>query len=271
MENIIVPIDFSQNSQHTYLFAQQLATQLGAQLKLIHIAQIYVNENILESSSINFIEEQLQTRLSDFAIQHQFYKEGDLSIIETEVRQGPGAEGIINYSKQEQVDMIIMGTKGSSNLARKLFGSVSIQVAKEAFCPVLLVPPNARFRGFDSILFASPEKAPDAVMELAIKQVSNQFDAFPHVVHVEQAKDASFLIMHLEIDMLDNNKSYRMVDIASESVAEGMNEYIEHNDIDISVIITRHRSFIEDLFHKSMTKEMIMNTEIPLLILHIID
>lgn len=56
-----------------------------------------------------------------------------------ELRTGPAADAIIAAAADHNIDLIIMGTRGSSNL-REMIGSVSAQVLRYAHCPVLEVP-----------------------------------------------------------------------------------------------------------------------------------
>jgi nucleotide-binding universal stress UspA family protein len=56
-----------------------------------------------------------------------------------EQRIGPPAEVIISAAEELEVDLIVMGVRGSSNL-REIVGSVSTQVLSHARCPVLQIP-----------------------------------------------------------------------------------------------------------------------------------
>lgn len=56
-----------------------------------------------------------------------------------ELRTGAAAEAIIAAAADYSIDLIIMGTRGSSNL-RDMLGSVSTQVLRSAHCPVLQIP-----------------------------------------------------------------------------------------------------------------------------------
>jgi nucleotide-binding universal stress UspA family protein len=49
------------------------------------------------------------------------------------------ADGIIDYAKEANVDLIIVGTKGMSGIERFLMGSVAVKVVSHAHCPVLAV------------------------------------------------------------------------------------------------------------------------------------
>jgi nucleotide-binding universal stress UspA family protein len=56
-----------------------------------------------------------------------------------ELRAGPAAEAIIAAAMDHDADLIVMGTRGSSNL-QEMLGSVSAQVLRYARCPVLQIP-----------------------------------------------------------------------------------------------------------------------------------
>lgn len=56
-----------------------------------------------------------------------------------ELRTGLAAEAIIAAALDHDVDLIVMGTRGSSNL-QQMLGSVSAQVLRYAHCPVLQIP-----------------------------------------------------------------------------------------------------------------------------------
>lgn len=267
MKNIIVPIDFSQNSLHAYSFAQQLAEQMKSNLKLVHFTTIHIDPYMVGASNIDAIQEKNQEDLEHFLEQHRFLNK-DFKIT-AEAKIGFAGECIINLSKEEEVDLILMGTTGASSLERKLFGSVSIKVAKEAKCPVVLIPPNAKFRGIKEILFLSEQLEANAITKLMMKQLCEKFDAFSHLVHIKKVKNESFQLSQLNIETIDNHRAYKAVEIESTSIVDAVNEYAEHHPIDLNVIITQHRTFLEHLFHKSVTKEMAMRTEVPLMILHL--
>jgi nucleotide-binding universal stress UspA family protein len=56
-----------------------------------------------------------------------------------ELRAGPAAEAIIAAAADHDASLIVMGTRGHSNL-QEMLGSVSAQVLRVARCPVLQVP-----------------------------------------------------------------------------------------------------------------------------------
>lgn len=58
---------------------------------------------------------------------------------ELAVRQGDVAENILNYARQNNCDLIVVGTRGRGSLKGALLGSVSQRVIQQTPCPVLVV------------------------------------------------------------------------------------------------------------------------------------
>lgn len=61
--------------------------------------------------------------------------------VETEARFGDPAETIVDYARNNNVDVIAMTTHGRSGIARLVFGSVAAEVLKSGVAPVLMFRP----------------------------------------------------------------------------------------------------------------------------------
>ena len=59
--------------------------------------------------------------------------------VETHARKGHPAEVIIEVAKQEQADLIVVGSRGLTGIKRYLLGSVSSKVSEHASCSVMIV------------------------------------------------------------------------------------------------------------------------------------
>lgn len=59
--------------------------------------------------------------------------------LETAVVYGDPAEELIRFAEKEQIDMIVIGSTGKGFLKRKLLGSVSHKVVRDAKCSVYVV------------------------------------------------------------------------------------------------------------------------------------
>jgi nucleotide-binding universal stress UspA family protein len=58
--------------------------------------------------------------------------------------EGGPAEKIVQLAKEEEVDLIVIGSHGRRGMSRRLMGTVAEAVARGAPCPVLIMRPHAR-------------------------------------------------------------------------------------------------------------------------------
>jgi nucleotide-binding universal stress UspA family protein len=63
------------------------------------------------------------------------------------VAHGKAADEILDYSSENNIDLIIMSTHGRSGIARWAMGSVADKVARHARAPVLIIPPQGSRSG----------------------------------------------------------------------------------------------------------------------------
>ena len=61
------------------------------------------------------------------------------------MRRGDPAEAILRVAEDQAADLIVVGSRGLSTVARFFLGSVAERVARHALCPVLLVRPRGLF------------------------------------------------------------------------------------------------------------------------------
>jgi nucleotide-binding universal stress UspA family protein len=67
-------------------------------------------------------------------------KENDIKIKDQIIESPMSVDGaIVNYADKENVDLIVVGTRGRSGFSKKLLGSVALGVVTHASCPVIVV------------------------------------------------------------------------------------------------------------------------------------
>ena len=146
LTKILYPTDFSEASLEALRYAVSFARNCKAKLILMHV----VNEKI-------FSEGLSLARVSaPEALEQEMAKEAGRQLnmlIPAEERKGLDCEmvtlsgmpflEIIRYAKENDVDMIVIGTNGRSGMEHIIFGSTAEKVVRKAHCPVLSVKPRA--------------------------------------------------------------------------------------------------------------------------------
>ncbi len=143
IKKILCPTDFSENSKHAMKYALTLAALSQAELELFHVVEpitypqsTELFEPVLDEVELTMkmgaaFQKQLEDQVA--ALKEEYPK------IEGKIVTGNTFLEIIQVARDENVDMIVMGTHGRTGLAHVLIGSVAEKVVREAPCPVLTV------------------------------------------------------------------------------------------------------------------------------------
>ena len=140
LKKILCPIDFSACSTYALTYAIDLSLKDHASLYLIHVIETYMGDigdilkqidlllddnqtDSLKMRLINLIPAEIRTNIS----------------IDTLVVKGTPFVEIIKAAKDNQVDLIVMGTHGKTGLDYILIGSVAERVIQRSPCPVLSI------------------------------------------------------------------------------------------------------------------------------------
>lgn len=276
--NILVPTDFSETSKAAYIYAQELALYLEANIKVVHVHHpSFDASNPYMVIPDDAFQESKRGLLNEFVNNPTHQEIADViteEMVDKELLLGFATEQIVRLSATDEIDMIVMGTTGSSGLLEKLFGSVSSHVAQNAHCPVILVPKGASFKDFRNVLYASNYESADDVLLREIADFAALFSAGIHLVHVNETnKKGDYEFEELILEQLFRKKApnleFKMLTVQSASAWEGLNRYARENEVDLIVLATRHRKFWEKLVHKSITKKMMMGAQLPIMVLPI--
>ncbi len=141
---ILFPTDFSESSAAAGKYAFTLADRLGAELHALHVVEAIaptVSEALerIADSMDNYLEQARDGAEHALAAALPNDLAGGKKVVRV-VRTGKPLTTILDYAKENAVDLIVMGTHGRSGVPHFLVGSVAERVVRVAPCPVLTVP-----------------------------------------------------------------------------------------------------------------------------------
>lgn len=142
LKRILVPTDFSKFSHQALMYGVALAEKFGAEICLLHVVQdlaVFIPDMVTVAPPIVPSLEQMTAAVQ--AAFDRIVRENALErfSFRREVCQGTPFLEIIRFAKENDVDLIVMGTHGHSGLIHVLLGSVTDKVVRKAPCPVLTV------------------------------------------------------------------------------------------------------------------------------------
>jgi len=140
VQRILVPLDFSRHADFVLEWAAHLAEEHGSRLLLLHAYHLPVEFQQLEGAYLpqDFwasVKAEAEQNLGRYA---EPLRARGLAV-ETIVREGYPATVIEEEALEQQVDLIVIGTRGLSGLKHLLLGSIAERVVQKAPCPVLTV------------------------------------------------------------------------------------------------------------------------------------
>lgn len=150
---ILVPLDGSALSEKALAMAQNLAGTSGTSLHLMQVISLRPELDARHGSSgepltILEMEQDAARQLIDIrTARGKQYLEGIAVQLQqaglpvtTVMREGAAAEHIVEYAKEQAIDLIVMSTHGRSGFKRFFVGSVTDRVIRTGETPVLVLP-----------------------------------------------------------------------------------------------------------------------------------
>lgn len=148
IKNVLVATDFSTCSQTALTYGRALARQFSAHLHVLHVVEPPMSDGTNAIGYVGLIPE-LQTALEDAerarledlvsADDHRtLHATTALRTLDTP------AHAIVEYAQSQNIDLIVIGTRGRHGLAHVVMGSVAERVVRTAPCPVLTVRDHER-------------------------------------------------------------------------------------------------------------------------------
>lgn len=277
MKNILTPTDFSLTSRNAVNFAIEIAKKCSGTVNILNVYSIPIYDPNMPAelllSAINEAENAAKENLERVK-QEMLNTGGGNPGIKINIcdKQGLIVDEILTYAEENSTDMIVMGTTGASGFLEKIIGSNTARVIAEAKTPVLAVPDKAAFNGIKNIVYATDLNDPELPEISKLKDFASKFDAFITVLHVCDEKE-SVLIDEKDKLFKDvkENAGYDKIKfelIENEDVTDGIDNFVNSNDIDIIAMATHKRSLLGRIFNTSLTQKMVYHCRIPLLALH---
>lgn len=277
MKKILVPTDFSENSKHALRIAAKLATRLGATLEIMHAntALAYAPPLPEYAGTVQYnlddYYEQVTTEL--FNLKTELIAEpGNVSLqIETRIEEGFLHSSINRVAGEDNVDLIIMGTKGATGAVEFLVGSNTEKVIRTCVCPILAIPGTAG-DAFEpkTVVLASTLQIDQFP---AFKALAAWQEFFPFEVQVLYLNNPAGFGNNDEIDQAVANFAEKagLKNVSANISNNTFNEeasilhFAKEVKADLIVMATHQRQGLSHLVFGSLTEDTVNHSDTPVL------
>ncbi|MFU8843235.1 MAG: universal stress protein [Bacteroidales bacterium] len=288
IRRILVPVDFSDNTDNICNYALGIAHQLKAEIRLIYsyFNPVISTDPYLESQSYNFQMENIMVSIEKEAreemkqlkirIREQIDKEKLTQIkkVTYNLEVGIAETVILDQIDKFKPGLVVMGTKGKGMGISDYIGGVTKKIIDKSTVPVLAIPDKSTYWGIQQVnrvLYATNFDESDYKTLRQLMTMVRPFHMEIFYVHIYSGDTDPF--NHLKMEKLRTHFTEHYSDykitcdmLMHRDTVEGLEEYIKEKDIDLIALTTRKRGIIERLFNPSLAKKMLYHTNVPLLV-----
>jgi nucleotide-binding universal stress UspA family protein len=180
-------------------------------------------------------------------------------------------DAIITFTLQNEVDLIVMGTRGKNRKGRALFGSNTFAVINSVKCPVLAIPEDGNINDVKKIILAVDydEIPPYASFEPLIK-LARLFGAQVNIIHIgkEMKLTSEELLEARNLEQYFKTVKHQYKYLFGGDEEKTISTYLKNENARVLAIISKEHTMVEKLQHRSLTKKIVSHLKIPLLVLH---
>ena len=235
MKRILVPTDFSKHAEYALRVAAQIAKKNNSKIYLLHMLELPHQGNDAVSSGsaipqIMYFKEMAINKLE--TLMDADFLEG---INVSEIIQFEKAfDGIMEISKKNSVDLIVMGSHGASGYEEMFIGSNAEKVVRSSEVPVLVIKNETGEFKADKLVFASDFS--DEIKKPFAKLI----------------EFATIFNSHLDLVMINTPNSFKSTAVAEKIMSDFLEEtnftnYSTHiyNDVNIEKGILNYSSSVD--------------------------
>ena len=182
---------------------------------------------------------------------------------------GDPEEELIELSKKEKPDLILMGTRGRGG-KRFLEGSLVKSVMTKCDVPMLFIPEGYSWRESKEVVYATDFSEYDILTLERIFNILKPYKPHIHVIHfVEDSENPKEAIQMEQLEQaflekdFDGEIHFQLVH--TDNAPQALKIFCERNDISLSSFIAYRKGFFDFIFRDKLDKDAFLNLNIPML------
>ena len=276
MFKVVVPTDFSDNAYNALRYACQILKYERSEIFLLHAYadEVYNQDELVKRSFFNELKEACFQRsehsLEDILARIVEYSPNPRHEFKTISVFGTLTDEVNDLVNNENIDLVIMGTRGATNDKNITFGSHTLQLLKYVQCPVLAIPEGYSFKPPREVLFPTDFGLPYKRRELKLlSEMAKAYKSKIHLLHIDPCARITF---RQEDNRLFLTECLKKAELQYETTKEkdktdAISEYIGKHQIDMLVMVNSRHSHLEDMLYRSTIDRLGLHIKIPFLVL----
>jgi len=276
---ILLPTDFSKNAWHAITYALELYKKEHVDFYILNVfsatdntisslinmgpgSDMYETAKLDSENDLAKVLDMLTLRDHD-SPKHHF---------ETISKCHGVVEAITNVVEEKDIEMIVMGTKGSTGSRSNAFGGVAIDIMEKVrICPVIVVPEQAKHNLPKEIVFPTGFKTHVKRRELNyLIDLAKNCNASIRVLHVaaedklsdKQSSNKTLLKEYFE------SVPHTFHALSHTEIPAAISCFIESRDSDMVAFINKKHAFFGSILSNPLVKKIGYHSKVPILVMH---
>lgn len=197
MKKILVPTDFSKTSITAFEVAFDIAKKANAEITLLHVIED-AGPGSYKVSGDGQPDYDFEEKLFMYKLLEKAKKQLEKLVtdprfeavrVNGELRLGNPYHGMNSIITEHKVDLVVMGTRGQTNLEQMVIGTNTERVVRNSRCPVLSVHKKPTTTDFKNIVYATAMSKDEEVFSKIIKRTQQLYNSTIHLVRINTPGD----------------------------------------------------------------------------------
>lgn len=271
MEKILVPCDFSEQAMQACRLALDVAKAIRAEVHILNVVELPIMHDDVLTPMPSF-DETLLKELSErakekfAALQREF--SGENLTINTKIEFGPIVPMILDYERELEISLIVMGTKGASGMQEVFIGSTAEKVVRHASCPVIAVKRHSSLNDLRHIVFPNSMEDGQEDLLMHIKALQNLLKATLHLVWIDTSASSNDpALVKQKLDDFAKRfmlKDYTVNVYKANNYETGIIKFTHWINASMIAMGTHARKGLSHLFKGSVTEGVVNHVECPI-------
>lgn len=276
MKNILVPTDFSENSIRALKYAQVLFGSEECNFYILYVGTLLDTKNDAETMQYaNGDSDNTKRKLADLVKETRQHSPEANHFFFPLHEYGFFIPTIKKHLSEQNIDLIVMGTKGASGIKEKVVGTNTGDVITKVQCNTLVVPTQVELSKPREIAFPTDLNIFYSLKMLRpmIEMVNRGKSQF-RIMHALQAGDQlteeqknnkEYLLDFMKETFPD---SYSFHTITNKKVKSAIQCFVESREIDMMFMVAKNLNFIQQILFDSIVEQISFHTKIPFYVIH---
>ena len=272
MKKIIVPVDFSIHSENALQTAAFLAKENKAEVVVVHMLELsnsLVNQSDESSNQETFFYLKLAEKKFKEFLQKEYLSDLKVTPI---IKHFKIFSELDQLAREENVDLIVMGSKGADGLKEMFIGSNTEKVIRHAHVPVMVIKEKPITKKIEKVVFACDFTNDDVSPYLEAKDFFKKLGSTLQLVYINTPTTKFKNSKEVEEEMKvffekanENTSSINNVKIISDyTVEKGILYFANASNADIIAVATHGRKGISHFFEGSISEDIANHSKLPI-------